>query len=139
MNRPDSIQCLLPQVVFDLRPLRSGFTFWNVAAVMYLSIFTAYWLYNLVHTVLELRAVAAIRAFTTDKLGLSERQLRAVTWPEVVSRIVQVSWRLCLLLRENLQSMCAALCRAALPSFWPLEALLMNSCLGNLGKNQCER
>ncbi|KAK9802892.1 hypothetical protein WJX73_002447 [Symbiochloris irregularis] len=89
--------CDISEVAFDLHPLQSGFTFWNIMAVMYLSIFTAYWLYNLVHMLLELRAAAAIRSFTTDKLGLSERQLRAVTWPEVVRRIVQAQehTRLC--------------------------------------------
>lgn len=79
-----------PQVAFDLHPLASGITFRNVMAVLYLGIFGAYWLYNLVHMLLDLRAASAIRAFTTDKLGLSERQLRTVTWPEVVRRIVQV-------------------------------------------------
>lgn len=78
------------QVVFELHPLQTGGPFWNAMAVMYLSIFGAYWLYNLVHLVLDLRAAAAIRSFTTDKLGLSERQLRTVTWPEVAHRIVQV-------------------------------------------------
>ena len=29
--------------------------------------------------------------FTTHKLGLSERQLQTITWPEVVRRIVGVS------------------------------------------------
>ena len=32
----------------------------------------------------------ALRAFTTNKLGLSKRQLRTVTWPEVAHRIVEV-------------------------------------------------
>lgn len=89
--------CDISEVVFELHPLQTGGPFWNAMAVMYLSIFGAYWLYNLVHLVLDLRAAAAIRSFTTDKLGLSERQLRTVTWPEVAHRIVQAqaTTRLC--------------------------------------------
>ena len=78
------------QVVFDWHPLQKGSTFWNAMAVLYLGIFGAYWLYNLVHLLLDLRAASAIRSFTTDKLGLSERQLRTVTWPDVARRIVEV-------------------------------------------------
>lgn len=58
---------------------------------IYLAIFSSYWLYNLVHMMLDLKAAARIRHFTTHKLGLSERQLQSVTWPEIAHRIVLVS------------------------------------------------
>lgn len=58
---------------------------------IYLAIFISYWLYNLVHMMLDLRGAANIRHFTTHKLGLSERQLQSVTWPDIAHRIVLVS------------------------------------------------
>ena len=79
------------QVAFERHPLRDGFTLWNTLRVMYLAIFAAYWLYNLVHCFLDLREAAVIKHFTQHRLGLSPRQLRTVTWPEVARRIVDVS------------------------------------------------
>ena len=57
---------------------------------IYLAIFISYWLYNLVHMMLDLKGAANIRHFTTHKLGLSERQLQSVTWPDIAHRIVLV-------------------------------------------------
>ena len=78
------------QVAFEWHPWREQWTFWNVSCAIYLLIFSAYWLYNLVHLFIDMKAAAYIRYFTTHKLGLSERQLQTVTWPDIVSRIVQV-------------------------------------------------
>lgn len=83
----DSVQ---KQVVVNLHPWRNGYTFWNVSVGIYLAIFISYWFYNLVHLLLDLKGAARIRQFTTHKLGLSERQIQSVTWPEVANRIVQV-------------------------------------------------
>ena len=77
-------------MLFDLHPLRKGPTLWTGVCLAYLAIFTAYWLWNLVEALRELQGAAAMRSFTTNKLGLSERQLRSVTWPEVAHRIVEV-------------------------------------------------
>ena len=81
------------QVLFDMHPLRKGPTPWNAVCLAYLSIFTAFWLWNLVEALQELQGAAAMHSFTTNKLGLSERQLRIITWPEVAHRVVQVSAR----------------------------------------------
>ena len=78
-------------MAFERHPLKDGFTLWNTLRVMYLAIFAAYWLYNLVHCFLDLREAAVIKHFTQHRLGLSPRQLRTVTWPEVARRIVDVS------------------------------------------------
>ena len=56
----------------------------------YLAIFAAFWAWNLAEAARDLHGAAALRSFTTNKLGLSERQLRTVTWPEVAHRIVEV-------------------------------------------------
>ena len=90
------------QVAFERHPLKNGVTLWNTLRVMYLAIFIAYWLYNLVHLFVDLREAAVIKHFTQHRLGLSPRQLRTVTWPEVARRIVDVS--LCL----NHQHCCAS-------------------------------
>ena len=79
------------QVAIDYHPFAAGATVWNSVCVMYLSIFSIYWLYSLGHAVRDIHAAADIRHFTTHKLGLSESQLKTVTWPEVAKRIVNVS------------------------------------------------
>lgn len=43
------------------------------------------------HLAVDLREAANIRHFTRNRLGLSEHQLRCVTWPEVARRIVEVT------------------------------------------------
>lgn len=63
---------------------------WNALRVMYLGIFGTYWLYNLAHLFVDLREAAVIAHFTQHRLGLSRRQLKTVTWPEVARRIVDV-------------------------------------------------
>lgn len=65
---------------------------------MYLAIFAAYWLYNLIHMIVDVREAAVVKHFTQHRLGLSPRQLRTVTWPEVARRIVDVSQPICLAL-----------------------------------------
>ena len=79
------------QVAFELHPWRDKLTFWNTSCAIYLLIFSAYWLYNVAHHVMDLRAAVHVRYFTKHKLGLSERQLQTVTWPDIASRIVQAS------------------------------------------------
>ncbi|KAK9829634.1 hypothetical protein WJX72_006986 [[Myrmecia] bisecta] len=90
--------CDITQVAIDSQPLAAGVTLWSGLCVIYLAIFSAYWLYNLVHAAMDVRAAVDIHHFTTHKLGLSERQLRTVTWPEVARRIVeaQSSVRYCM-------------------------------------------
>ena len=79
------------QVAIDYHPFATGATLWNCVCVMYLSIFSVYWLYSLCHAMRDIHAASDIRHFTTHKLGLSESQLKTVTWPEVAKRIVNVS------------------------------------------------
>ena len=79
------------QVAIDYHPFAKGATLWNCVCVVYLSIFSLYWLYSLCHAVRDIHAASDIKHFTTHKLGLSESQLKTVTWPEVAKRIVNVS------------------------------------------------
>lgn len=87
----DSLATLLVQVAIDYHPFAKGATAWNVICVLYLAIFSVYWLYSLVHAVKDIHAALDIRHFTTQKLGLSESQLQTVSWPEMAKRIVNVS------------------------------------------------
>lgn len=87
------------QVAFDPHPLKDGFTLWNTLRVMYVAIFAVYWLYNLAHLFVDLREAAVISHFTRHRLGLSARQLKTVTWPEVARRIVDV--RFCAAIAAN--------------------------------------
>ena len=70
--------------------MKDGFTVWNTLRVMYVAIFAVYWVYNLAHLFVDLREAAVISHFTRHRLGLSARQLKTVTWPEVARRIVDV-------------------------------------------------
>lgn len=88
---PMSLCLLCVQVAIDYHPFAKGATLWNCVCVMYLSIFSVYWLYSLCHAMRDVHAFSDIRHFTTHKLGLSESQLKTVTWPEVAKRIVNVS------------------------------------------------
>ena len=78
------------QVAIDYHPFAKGPTAWNVICVLYLVIFSVYWLYSLVHALRDIHAATDIRHFTTQKLGLSESQLKTVSWPEMAKRIVNV-------------------------------------------------
>lgn len=89
-QRHGSKHFLAMQVAIDYHPFAKGATLWNCVCVMYLSIFSLYWLYSLCHAVRDIHAASDIRHFTTHKLGLSESQLKTVTWPEVAKRIVNV-------------------------------------------------
>ena len=84
-----SVSCAL-QVAIDYHPFAKGPTAWNVICVLYLAIFSVYWLYSLVHALQDIHAATDIRQFTTQKLGLSESQLKTVSWPEMAKRIVNV-------------------------------------------------
>lgn len=81
-------------------PLAGPWTTWKILCVIYLLLFSAYWLYNLVHVGAELKTAADIHQFTTTKLGLSERQLQTVSWPNIARRLVEVrSILICLILK----------------------------------------
>jgi len=81
------------QAVIDRHPLAGGVTLWAGLCLTYLAIFGCYWLYNLAHLAVDLREAANIAHFTRNRLGLSEHQLRCVTWPEVARRIVEARAR----------------------------------------------
>ncbi|KAG7667053.1 hypothetical protein Ndes2526B_g04460 [Nannochloris sp. 'desiccata'] len=92
-------ECTLWDVAFIKNPLRNGpLTLWKSLSVLYLAIFAGYWLFSAAHFVHELRGLLEVRHFFSYNVGMSERSLRAATWPEIAARLVaaQRSVRLCI-------------------------------------------
>ena len=71
-------------------PLQHGAPLWSAARVVYLALLGAYWVWNLVHLAVDMRALAEVRHFCNHRLGLSERAVQTVSWPHVARRIVEV-------------------------------------------------
>lgn len=65
------------------------------------------------HLVHEVRDLAEIRHFCNHKLGVSERQLATITWPEVAHRLVQVGRR-----REGAGGLCVCVCMGKGDTAW---------------------
>ena len=78
----------------------------------------------LLKAVKDLAGAAAICAFTTNKLGLSERQLRTVTWLEVAHGTVQVC---CFSLMAMLQLRPACMLKPAVLSAHALQTCVKAS------------
>ncbi|KAI3424722.1 hypothetical protein D9Q98_008111 [Chlorella vulgaris] len=85
--------CDIWEAAIRKHPLEGGLTLWTGLAVAYLLLFSAYWLAALAHLVYEVRELAEVKHFCNHKLGISERQMGTVTWPEVAHRLVQVQRR----------------------------------------------
>jgi len=92
-------ECTLWDVAYIKNPLRDGpLTLWKSLSVLYLTIFAGYWLFSAAHFIHELRGLLEVRHFISYNIGMSERSLRAATWPEIAARLVaaQRSVRLCI-------------------------------------------
>ena len=80
-------------------PLRStSLSFWTVLRLAFLLLFALYWLGTAVAAILELRSSWCIMQFCRLKLGISEDQIKWISWGEMVHRLVliQRTTRLCL-------------------------------------------
>lgn len=79
-------------------PLHDNSAWWSVFAITFLSIFTLYWALNVYDVLVRLPDLLDIAAFCQTKLGVSERQIRTITWPEFVARVVRLqhTTRLCI-------------------------------------------
>lgn len=90
--------CNVWDVAVIKHPLAGPVTLWKVLSVTYLTIIVGYWAFAAAHLVQEVRGLAEVRHFFAAHLGLSERAVRAATWPEVAARLVaaQRNVRLCI-------------------------------------------
>lgn len=77
------------QVAFNPHPF-SRITLWVALCCIYLTFISCHWLHTALHAFLDVRNAAEMRHFVQHRLGLSERQLKTVTWPEMAKRIVEV-------------------------------------------------
>lgn len=80
--------CDVWDVAFHLHPFADGFTFWKALCLIYLAIFTSYLGFAALHLVQEAKGLIEVRHFYSSRMGLSDRQIRTVSWPEVVARLV---------------------------------------------------
>ncbi|KAF6253428.1 autophagy protein Apg9-domain-containing protein [Scenedesmus sp. NREL 46B-D3] len=64
---------------------------------LYLALCGLYWLWSAAQLVAELRDVLDVKHFINNKLGISDRQIRMMTWSELLHRLVLVqrTSRLC--------------------------------------------
>eukprot|EP00878_Enallax_costatus_P015337 GHUV01016065.1.p1 GENE.GHUV01016065.1~~GHUV01016065.1.p1 ORF type:complete len:292 (+),score=27.92 GHUV01016065.1:357-1232(+) len=64
---------------------------------LYLVLCGVYWVWSAVQLVCEMRDVLDVKHFINNKLGISDRQIRMMTWSELLHRLVLVqgTTRLC--------------------------------------------
>ena len=81
--------------------------------ILYLCVFSAAWLWTAVRFAAEVPALLELRAFCATKLGLADAELRTVTWPELVARVVasQVTTRLCVVRDLSAHDICSRIMR----------------------------
>jgi len=90
--------CELAAMGVLARPFRSNSPFYNVLVCIYLTLASLYWGWNVVHFCLDYRELGAVRDFVNRRLGVSDRELQYMSWPELVQRLerVQASHQLCI-------------------------------------------
>lgn len=80
--------CDITAAALYAHPLQAQGIVWGALSLTYLAIFTLYWLWTVVHFVADLRDLLELKHFVNNKLGISERQVKMMTWSELVHRIV---------------------------------------------------
>lgn len=94
--------CDILEMAVLRHPLQHGAPLWSAARIAYLMLLAAYWAWSLVHLIVDLKSLAEVRHFCNARLGLSERAMQTVTWPEVARRIVDVQRNLRLCIKRDL-------------------------------------
>ncbi|KAL3686025.1 hypothetical protein R1sor_004047 [Riccia sorocarpa] len=69
------------------------FTFSTAVVIVYLTIFSFYWLFCFLRFFTQLRETLEIRDFCHNSLGVSEHELRTMQWPALVDKLVEVQRR----------------------------------------------
>mmetsp|Transcript_9788 Transcript_9788/g.16809 ORF Transcript_9788/g.16809 Transcript_9788/m.16809 type:complete len:717 (+) Transcript_9788:381-2531(+) len=94
---PVEDDCDFVQLAVYSRPLHNGSNFKNTLVIVYLIIFSIYWVWTVLRFLLESRPLLDIHRFCCIKLGLTLREIQTMGWSELVNRIVlaQSSMRLC--------------------------------------------
>ncbi|OAE25942.1 hypothetical protein AXG93_1712s1200 [Marchantia polymorpha subsp. ruderalis] len=84
--------CNLYEEALWPHPLKP-FTFSTAVVVVYLTIFSFYWLFCFLRFFTQLRETLEIRDFCHNSLGVSEHELRTMKWPMLVDKLVEVQRR----------------------------------------------
>ena len=72
--------CDVGRVIFNSTPLKHVL-FWKVMVMLYLTIFSAYFVLTFLQIVNDMKELVDVKDFVNNKLGMSDRELQTVTWP----------------------------------------------------------
>eukprot|EP00879_Flechtneria_rotunda_P028308 GHRR01030408.1.p1 GENE.GHRR01030408.1~~GHRR01030408.1.p1 ORF type:complete len:270 (+),score=51.06 GHRR01030408.1:276-1085(+) len=91
------MSCDLLSVAIHRRPWTEHPKALVVLVGFYLGLCGVYWVWSAVQLAVELRDVLDVKHFINNKLGISDRQIRMMTWSELLHRLVLVqrTTRLC--------------------------------------------
>ena len=80
------------------RPFSSNSPVYNALVCIYLTLASLYWGWNVIHFFLDYRELGDVRDFVNRRLGVSDRELQYMPWPELVRRLerVQATHQLCI-------------------------------------------
>lgn len=111
--RSHARECDVASVGIRSSPFATLSVFRTACTVVYLSVFSLAWLWTAARFVVELPVLREMRSFCSAKLALSDAELRTITWPELVARVVaaQVSTRLCVVRDLSAHDVCARIMR----------------------------
>ena len=90
--------CDLSTVLTTRHSLYSGFNLRNIAEIVQVVMLTLFWVYAALRAVRDAVSYREMAFFCRHKMGLTDRELRVLTWPEVVTRVVKLQrvCRLCI-------------------------------------------
>lgn len=91
-------------IVFTTRnSFASGFSLINIAEVMQVTLLGLFWVYAAGRAVVDAVSYRDMAYFCRRKLGLTDRELRSLTWPDVAARVVKLQHvcRLCIVRDHN--------------------------------------
>lgn len=106
-------KCDILEVAFHRHPLWDHPSWWTASVTAYLALLGVYFLWSMIHLVEDLRDATEIRHFYRNRLGISDRLMATMTWPEVLQRIVllQQHIRLCIVRDLTAHDICARIMR----------------------------
>uniref|UniRef100_A0A061R0H4 Autophagy-related protein 9 n=2 Tax=Tetraselmis sp. GSL018 TaxID=582737 RepID=A0A061R0H4_9CHLO len=106
-------RCDIADVAFRESPLRDHPLWWTCAVLAFLGLLALYLAWAVVHMIEELRHAAEVRHFFRNRLGISDRLVATMSWPEVLQRVVllQQHIRLCVVRDLTAHDICARIMR----------------------------
>ncbi|CAD7695522.1 unnamed protein product [Ostreobium quekettii] len=89
--------CDVVDVIIKHNPMVGASPLMVGLKLLYLAIFSLYWLWTLALFLFELPGLLDVKRLCNYRMGISERQIKWLSWPELVHRLVRVQHktRLC--------------------------------------------